>query len=141
MSAFWSSCLRQLEQELPPQQFNTWIKALRLEEDGEPGPVLRLVAPNRFVLQWVRERYLRRLEEMARQFFAQPVAIAIDLPDPAEAEPADAAAALPQRPVAPAPAQPAAAPAPDSAYEKTRLNPTFTFDTLVTGRANDLFCD
>ena len=73
MNAFWSSCLRQLEQELPPQQFNTWIKALRLEDIEESGHDLKLVAPNRFVLQWVRERYLRRLEDMAKQFFAEPV--------------------------------------------------------------------
>ena len=38
MNAFWSSCLQQLEQELPPQQFNTWIKALRME-DGDGGVV------------------------------------------------------------------------------------------------------
>ena len=65
MSAFWSSCLSKLEQELPPQQFNTWIKALRAEDDQSANAV-RLVAPNRFVLQWVREKYLRRLEDMAK---------------------------------------------------------------------------
>jgi chromosomal replication initiator protein len=149
MNPFWSSCLRQLEQELPPQQFNTWIKALRLEDvpkgaimrDGEPSQALRLVAPNRFVLQWVRERYLRRLEDMAKQFFAGPVSISIDLPDAVEAEHAETAFApsaqaekisgamvLPAVPIS----------APDAAYDKTRLNQSFTFDTLVTGRANDL---
>lgn len=149
MNPFWSSCLRQLEQELPPQQFNTWIKALRLEDapkgaimrDGEPSQALRLVAPNRFVLQWVRERYLRRLEDMAKQFFAGPVSISIDLPDAVEAEHAETAFApsaqaekisgamvLPAAPIS----------APDAAYDKTRLNQSFTFDTLVTGRANDL---
>ena len=65
MNAFWSSCLQQFEQELPPQQFNTWIRALRLDEGDESIQGLKLVAPNRFVLQWVRERYLRRLEDMA----------------------------------------------------------------------------
>lgn len=145
MNAFWSSCLQKLEQELPPQQFNTWIKALRLEDGDAPKQGLKLVAPNRFVLQWVRERYLRRLEDMAKQFFAEPVQISINLPEVSEAERVDAAPQsfassgkdlAPGMPVA---ALTAASPAnPDAIYEKTRLNPTFTFDTLVTGRANDL---
>ena len=54
-------------------------------EDGDvPGHDLRLVAPNRFVLQWVRERYLRRLEDMAKQFFTEPVQISINLPEAPE---------------------------------------------------------
>lgn len=143
MNAFWSSCLQQFEQELPPQQFNTWIRALRLEDGDESSQGLKLVAPNRFVLQWVRERYLRRLEDMAKQFFAEPVLISINLPEPSELERLNA-----MQPVAtvrnesvggtttpPVTISPAA---PDAAYEKTRLNSTFTFDTLVTGRANDL---
>ncbi|MBX3684243.1 MAG: chromosomal replication initiator protein DnaA, partial [Thauera sp.] len=46
---FWTFCLSRLEQELPQQQFNTWIKTLRAEP-GEGG--WALIAPNRFVLQW-----------------------------------------------------------------------------------------
>ena len=141
MNAFWSSCLRQLEQELPPQQFNTWIKALRLEQtEAADKHDLKLVAPNRFVLRWVRERYLRRLEDMARQFFAEPVQISIDLAESAEAERSNPLAATSQV-VVPACEQAnsaAACSCPDAVYEKTRLNPAFTFDTLVTGRANDL---
>jgi chromosomal replication initiator protein len=143
MNAFWSSCLQQFEQELPPQQFNTWIRALRLEDGDESSPGLKLVAPNRFVLQWVRERYLRRLEDMAKQFFAEPVLISINLPEPSELERLNA-----MQPVATVknesigslttPLVTISPAAPDAAYEKTRLNSTFTFDTLVTGRANDL---
>jgi chromosomal replication initiator protein len=141
MNAFWSSCLRQLEQELPPQQFNTWIKALRLENEDDSDPNLRLVAPNRFVLQWVRERYLRRLEDLARQFFAQPVQISINLPETPETDrPAvQNTNVVTENLVHAAPAQAGnLSIGSEAAYEKTRLNPTFTFDTLVTGRANDL---
>ncbi len=143
MNAFWSSCLQQLEQELPPQQFNTWIKALRLEDGNESNPGLKLVAPNRFVLQWVRERYLRRFEDLAKQFFTEPVQISINLPENSDMERLDAFPPIvASAHIAPeATAAPVAAlsrPGPDAAYEKTRLNPTFTFDTLVTGRANDL---
>lgn len=143
MNTFWSSCLQKLEQELPPQQFNTWIKSLRLEDGVDSDRSVKLVAPNRFVLQWVRERYLRRLEDMAKQFFSEPVHISINLSDSSENDriaipiapsvsnrnpklsniEVDTASSLSQ---------------PDSIYEKTRLNSTFTFDTLVTGRANDL---
>jgi len=143
MNAFWSSCLQQLEQELPPQQFNTWIKALRLEDGEESNQGLKLVAPNRFVLQWVRERYLRRLEDMAKQFFAEPVQISINLPEPAELERLDAAPLTSKRNNDATDSSigtvTALSPAcTEAAYEKTRLNSTFTFDTLVTGRANDL---
>ena len=143
MNAFWSSCLQQLEQELPPQQFNTWIKALRLEDGEESDRGLKLVAPNRFVLQWVRERYLRRLEDMAKQFFAEPVQISINLPEPAELERHDATLLTAKRnndaTESSIGSVTAISPAyTEAAYEKTRLNSTFTFDTLVTGRANDL---
>ena len=56
---FWSFCLSRLEQELPQQQFNTWIKTLRAEP-GEGG--WALVAPNRFELQWVRKLYLSNVK-------------------------------------------------------------------------------
>lgn len=143
MNAFWSSCLRQLEQELPPQQFNTWIKALRLENGDESNQSLKLVAPNRFVLQWVRERYLHRLEDLAKQFFAEPVQISINLPESTELErldvpPLAVTAKNESVGIVPTPVTVFQTNGSDSVYEKTRLNSTFTFDTLVTGRANDL---
>lgn len=143
MNAFWSSCLQKLEQELPPQQFNTWIKALRIENGNDSIPGLKLVAPNRFVLQWVRERYLHRLEDLARQFFAEPVQISINLPDLPEVERVDTTALKVTEKADAAETIKSAFPSlptstHDAGYEKTRLNSTFTFDTLVIGRANDL---
>ena len=78
MSGFWESCLQRFEQELPAQQFNTWIRPLRLE--GETTALdngLRLIAPNTFILKWVRDRYLTRIEEYSRSFFSGPVSIAL----------------------------------------------------------------
>jgi len=164
----WPFCLSRLEQELPQQQYNTWIKTLRAEA-GEDG-TFRLIAPNRFVLQWVRERYLSRIHELSETFTGGPLQIELQLPPVSTARnsrPATAAAATTARtaPNAPdaaeppavaeaaAPPQTARAPAVvtrresepaaassgiELAYEKTRLNSDFTFDTLVTGRANDL---
>ena len=52
MNSFWRFCLARFEQELPPQQYRTWIKPLRPQVEGSR---LTLVAPNRFVLQWIRD--------------------------------------------------------------------------------------
>ncbi|AWI78853.1 MAG: chromosomal replication initiator protein DnaA [Betaproteobacteria bacterium HGW-Betaproteobacteria-13] len=168
---FWPFCLAHLEQELPQQQFNTWIKTLQVVcgEAADGGPTLTLTAPNRFVMQWVRERYLRRIGELGEEFHGVPLQLDLQLPAPgaartpvkpvANAAPA-AGAALAETPGSAsspaaadsAPAQPrqaapsaiirSSSPEPLSgaelAYEKTRLNADFTFDTLVTGRANDL---
>ncbi len=141
MSDFWSACLSRFEQELPAQQFNTWIKALRLEPDATPSH-FRLVAPNRFVMQWVRERYLAQIEKFGMEFFSAPININIGVaelaPEPmhAEAQSSDSVAQT-QSPPTQAPPTTAVRSS-DPAYEKTRLNADFTFDTLVTGRANDL---
>lgn len=155
---FWSFCLSRLEQELPAQQYNTWIKALSARETHTADePRIALQAPNRFVLQWVRERYLRRIGELAAEFYGCDPSIELTLPPAGNPRPAVSAkpatgstsAANTPTPVgataaaAPVAVSPQPEPEPDIsaadlAYERTRLNPDFTFDTLVTGRANDL---
>jgi chromosomal replication initiator protein len=163
-AAFWTHCLSCLEQELPAQQFKTWILPLRAEDlQGEDAAGLRLVAPSNFHRQWLRDRYLRRIEELSEEYYGGMPTIEVTLaPAGGLRRPATSA------PAAPAASAPAAAPsgsnqpAPISAhvpaamntgrqiaaeasvsaevanYDKSRLNPDFTFDTLVTGRANDL---
>lgn len=64
--AIWERCSLQLQGELSPQLFNTWIRPLSVDNTGE-GTGLHLLAPNRFVLDWVNDRYLRRIEEIASQ--------------------------------------------------------------------------
>ncbi len=101
-------------------------------------------------MQWVRERFLAEIEEISRKFFPSPVAIALTLVEP-RAEPAaglsnggfrrrgacaGAGSSSGARPTRVLPANPRPLMAP--AYEKTRLNPGFTFDNLVTGKANQL---
>ena len=58
----WEKCLDHLEGELTAQQFNTWIRPLQAVEDNG---ALRLLAPNRFVLDWVNERFIDRIIEVA----------------------------------------------------------------------------
>ena len=57
----WQQCVELLRDELPAQQFNTWIRPLQVEAAGDE---LRVYAPNRFVLDWVNEKYLSRLLEL-----------------------------------------------------------------------------
>src|SRR5260370_11471030 len=66
MQNLWDACLRRLEQELPAQQFNTWIRPLA-PEAGAGTDTLVLAAPNRFVLELVRERFIARIERLGAQ--------------------------------------------------------------------------
>ena len=79
---FWRFCLAQFEKELPPQQFTTWIKPLQARADGNR---LTLVAPNRFVQQWIRDRFLDRIEQLALEHLKHPVEVHLVL---GEREPA-----------------------------------------------------
>lgn len=148
MSSFWTSCLSQFEQELPAQQFNTWIRPLRLEGEEDVANGLRLTAPNGFILKWVKERYLSRIEELGKAYFSVPVSIALALGERkvvSSSSPAGAADRTPHNnsPAAPVSVRDASASTPAgakirSSYEKTRLIPGFTFDNLIVGKANDL---
>ncbi|HDZ58336.1 MAG TPA: chromosomal replication initiator protein DnaA [Pseudomonas xinjiangensis] len=57
----WQQCIDFLRDELPSQQFNTWIRPLQVDGDQSE---LRLYAPNRFVLDWVNDKYLNRIQEL-----------------------------------------------------------------------------
>ena len=146
MSSFWISCLSQFENELPPQQFNTWIRPLRLEGEEDFANGLRLFAPNGFILKWVKERYLARIEELGSAYFSAPVCVALLLgersaapPVPSRATPSSASPSIPNRvpntvqAVLERPIEKSR-----SFYEKTRLIPGFTFENLIVGKANDL---
>jgi chromosomal replication initiator protein len=147
MSSFWTSCLSQFEAELPPQQFNTWIRPLRLEGEDDVANGLRLLAPNGFILKWVKERYLTRIEELGNSFFSEPVSITLALGE-RQVVASTGAPSVNHRPAPvasgkagvsrePAVAVPSLPPT-RSSYEKTRLIPGFTFDNLIVGKANDL---
>jgi len=65
----WQQCVDLLRDELPAQQFNTWIRPLQVEAEGDS---LRVYAPNRFVLDWVNEKYLSRLLELLSERTSGP---------------------------------------------------------------------
>jgi chromosomal replication initiator protein len=116
------------------QQFNAWIKSLRLEQGDNSPTHLRLVAPNRYVLDWVRKRYLSQIESISHDFFPEPMTISLAVEERAvETEIPEEIA----EPVVATTAKPLSSTC-DPAYEKTRLNPDFNFEMLVTGRSNDM---
>jgi chromosomal replication initiator protein len=131
MQNLWEACLRRLEQELPTQQFNTWVRPLTPEESDEPQTLV-LAAPNRFVLELVRERFAGKIERMAAEAsgcaLAVKLVLARNLDAPVRNVTATASAASAAATGSEAPA----------ALERARLNRGFTFDSFVTGKANQL---
>ncbi|MBT5331993.1 MAG: chromosomal replication initiator protein DnaA [Porticoccaceae bacterium] len=74
----WERCSNALQDELPEQQFNTWIRPLRSQEgNGE----LRLLAPNKFVSDWVTEKFLSRIRTILGEASNEPPRVIIDLQD------------------------------------------------------------
>ena len=144
----WAACLAAFQQELTPQQFATWIRPLACADDAGR---LKLTAPNRFVLQWVKDRFGPRIETLVREASGTPVGVDFLLADAARAGSApQGAPPTPARETAIATVDTSAPPAREAASSapvrvvSTRktdvggLNPSFTFDSFVAGRANQL---
>jgi len=133
MEGFWLSCLSRLEKELPAQQFNTWIRPLRMDSAKLAAGEVRLIAPNRFVLQWVKERFAPRIEAIGTEYFESPVRVTLGLDQVVAAAPQPTANAVatvaPERPQA-SPRQPVS--------ERSSLMSDFTFESFVAGKANQL---
>ena len=123
MQNLWDACLRRLEQELPAQQFNTWIRPLA-PDAGATSDTLVLTAPNRFVLELVRERFATRIERLVAEASGRSCGLRLVLARSVETP----ARQVPQR----------TAPGVPSVLERARLNRAFTFESFVTGKANQL---
>ena len=121
-NTLWNRCVQDLRAELPEQQFNTWIRPLQAVEEGQ---VLRLLAPNRFVVDWLQEHHIGRILELVDRL-ATGIEVVVEVGS-RQGQPAHESAAAWSAPKAP----PAAALA-------SRLNPAFTFDTFVEGKSNQL---
>lgn len=151
MKEFWQTCVQRLEQDLPPQQISAWIRPLVPLAFDEAQAVLRVSAPNRFKLDWVRKNFSHQIEVLATEWYERPVQVAFELasagsatrsalpvrmPLPPSAGEAAAGAPPAKAPVAPAPA--ANAVAAELAHDRSRLNTDLTFNNFVTGKANQL---
>lgn len=125
METFWQACLSRFEQELTPQQFNNWIKPLRFESGPDS---MRIVAPNRFILQWVKDKFLNRFKQMGEDHFSRPIQLSLTVAENSETREAK----TPIKKPLPTPA------VLSGRNEKSGLNPSFTFANFVTGKANQL---
>src|SRR5664279_1081019 len=75
---FWQTCIDQLAQELPEQQFQTWIKPLSAQVSDDFSKVTIFVA-NRFKLDWIRAQYSARLSGLMERLTGRPVSIELAL--------------------------------------------------------------
>ncbi len=141
MDNFWQTCSAQLEQELTPQQFSAWIKPLT-PLDYEEGR-LRIAAPNRFKLDWVKAQFAGRITTLATQYWESTVEVLFVLDPRLNAKKPNGAAPAEQseyqggQPAAPQ--QMAEAPIDHTPRrDQSRINTALTFDSFVTGKANQL---
>lgn len=132
-NTLWQQCLSRLEDEVPEQQLNTWIRPLQaVEEQG----TVRLLAPNRFVLDWVKDNFFDRIR-MALQDLRRDSELRVSLEVGSHtgagrlgvrSEPSGTVAAR----------APEARPAAAAPQFTNNLNPNFTFDNFVEGKSNAL---
>lgn len=144
--SLWQQCLARLQDELPATEFSMWIRPLQAELSDN---TLALYAPNRFVLDWVRDKYLNNINGLLNDFCGSdaPVlrfevgtkpAMAIPAQSPVTASVSAPVIQTAARSIAPmrpswdnSPAQP------ELSY-RSNVNPKHTFDNFVEGKSNQL---
>ena len=145
MENFWPTCLSRFKQELSAQQFNTWIKPLETEF-GENA--VRVLAPNKFVQQWVKERFLSKIETIAAELLPQNTSVEITInkkisaPVPKKVDGINGAAISPgvmlKHTSLGKNTEDKATFNRRTSERASGLNASFHFDNYVTGRANQL---
>lgn len=121
--SLWSQCIRSLEGRFTEQEFNTWIRPLQALEEGL---ALRLLAPNRFVVDWVQSHCLGDIQTWWRTHAGAGGSVVVEVGTRAAAKRAD---------IAPVESDPRPSAAPPIGG---RLNAAFTFDSFVEGKSNQL---
>ena len=122
--SLWHHCLRQLENEVPEQQFNTWVRPLQaIERDGS----LVLLAPNRFVISWIEQNLYSRIEQLVSAASnGAETGVVLEVGSRRE-----------DAPPAPEVATPAVRRR-ETQVVGSRFNPDFTFASFVEGKSNQL---
>lgn len=147
MVAAWTRCADQLQRELSAQQYNTWIRPLQARGRDEARE-LCLLAPNRFVLDWVSEKFLDRIRELLREGCggtAWQVALEIGSSE----KPPQTAMNGQHQSIAPSQTATAITTSPrarrgdviqteGAAHHESGLNADFTFDTFIEGKSNQM---
>lgn len=136
MSAnIWQKCLSLLQEEYPAQQFNTWLRPLQAETQDS---TLVLLAPNRFVVDWVKTHFNTRINELVRQLFPDVIThVSIEIGT--RASPTDVATTTASADTSrAAPRTTTTAKKTVDAYSNCKLNKKFVFDSFVEGNSNQL---
>jgi len=127
LSSLWALCLGRLEDDLSPQQFNTWIRPLQAIEESSQ---LRLLAPNQFVKDFVSKEMLEEISKLIGGFSAQPISVEIEIGGGSVSQSTDGK-------IDGGIAVDAKSSTPKLRFEG-RLNPAFTFDSHIGGKSNQL---
>lgn len=122
-TSLWEHCLECLEAELTPQELNTWIRPLQAKLEDH---ALRLLAPNRFVLDWISERYLLRIRELAARAGGHELPVLLEVGSQGGPAHHTSDKPGPQKT------------APRVVRHANSLNPDYTFATFVEGKSNQL---
>ena len=143
----WQRCLTRLEDELPSQQYNMWIRPLQVAASAD-GAELTLFAPNRFVVDWVRDKYMDRIGEVLGELQSGALpqlrlevgSSRMPTPPPQTSSPAPASAAAPSSGHMRTPELAESKPQPTALggarKHRSNLNTGFTFSTFVEGKSN-----
>lgn len=121
MNSIWDNCLAKLENEISSSNFSTWIRPLQaIESDGQ----IKLLAPNRFVLDWVKQHYLQKLTEAINEFSNGGLTLSLEIGSRKSSNPSLTTTAT------------------KTAMVKKNvanfLNKAFTFENFVEGKSNQL---
>ncbi len=132
-ASLWQACVDQLAQELPEQQFNTWIKPLTAQVADDYSRVTLFVV-NRFKLDWIRAQYGARITALLEKIYGQPIQIELALaPREIQIKPKVSPVEAEVLPLEESYGNGAERINPGN---RTRLNTALTFETLVEGTAN-----
>lgn len=129
----WLKCLGLLKEEYPPQQFNTWLRPLQAEFQDTS---LVLLAPNRFVVDWVKKNFYTRIKELVNQFGGEGIStVSIEIGTKAAQNiSTEVNSNLKEGASAPIKVMPKKA----ADYKNSYLNKKFLFDSFVEGNSNQL---
>jgi len=120
MNSIWDNCLTKLENEISSSDFSTWIRPLQaIEDDGK----LKLLAPNRFVLDWVKQHFYSKIEESIHDISNGKLEFNLEIGSrtPAETNPTNSHKPIEGKKISP-----------------NFLNKSFTFENFVEGKSNQL---
>lgn len=130
-SVIWEECLNYLRDEIPAQEFNTWIRPLHAVQKDDDN--LNLLAPNRYFIDWINDRYVNRVKELLDEL-SEGSAPSLTLEIGSKTRPS------PPKPVAKpiAPVQKSIVFNDGRPLTNSNLNPKFTFESFVKGESNQI---